>query len=118
MNKILVVDDDTDILSLVEIVLTMNDFSVEAISRWEKIDDSIEHFKPDLILLDVSLAGADGRDICKSLKHTNETQHLPVILFSANVEMGKYLQDCDAQAFIAKPFELSHLLDTIKLYVN
>ena len=35
MNKILVVDDDTDILSLVEIVLTMNDFSVEAISRWE-----------------------------------------------------------------------------------
>ena len=38
MNKILVVDDDLDILSLVKIMLTMNDFNVEAISRWEEID--------------------------------------------------------------------------------
>lgn len=118
MNKILVVDDDPDILSLVQLVLTMNDFTVEAISKWENIDNSILNFKPDLILLDVSLGGADGRDICKKIKHTKETEHLPVILFSANEKMGNDIAICEAQDFIAKPFDLSHLIDTIKLYLN
>jgi DNA-binding response OmpR family regulator len=118
MKKILVVDDDVDILTLVQITLTMNNFAVEAISRWEEVSDSILHFAPDLILLDVSLNGADGRDICKKIKQAQETQHIPVILFSANVDMGNDIQSCQAQAFIAKPYELSHLLNTIRLYLN
>jgi DNA-binding response OmpR family regulator len=63
MNKILVVDDDPDILTLVETILTMHNFSVKAILKWECIDNSLSNFKPDLVLLDVSLSGADGRDI-------------------------------------------------------
>jgi two-component system, OmpR family, response regulator VicR len=118
MNKILVVDDDADILMLVKTILTMNKFEVEAISRWEKLDHSINNFKPDLVLLDVSLIGADGRDLCKKMKQEAATQHIPVILFSANADMGNYIQDCKAEAFIAKPFELSHLLKTIRLYLN
>lgn len=118
MNKILVVDDDNDILSLVRLVLTMNDFTVEAISRWECIEASILNFKPDLILLDVSLSGADGRDICKKIRETKETQHLPVILFSANPTVEADIGSCRAADFIAKPFELSHLLKTIKLHLN
>src|SRR5215510_13661272 len=105
MKKILVVDDDVDILTLVRMTLCMNDFEVEAISRWEEINDSILSFSPDLILLDVSLVGADGRDICKQIKQSQETQHIPVILFSANAEMGNNLNECKAQAFIAKPYE-------------
>jgi DNA-binding response OmpR family regulator len=118
MNKILVVDDDLDILTLVKIALTMNNFSVQAISRWEDISDTIRNFQPDLILLDVSLGGADGRNICKNLKHTEDTRHLPVVLFSANAEMGNYVEDCKANDFIAKPFELSHLMQTIRQHLN
>lgn len=118
MNKILVVDDDADILMLIKTILTMNKFEVEAISRWEKLDHSINNFKPDLVLLDVSLLGADGRDLCKKMKQESTTQHIPVILFSANADMGNHIQDCKAEAFIAKPFELSHLLKTIRLYLN
>ena len=118
MNKILVVDDDADILILVKTILTMNNFAVEAISRWEKLDNTIVNFQPDLILLDVSLVGADGRDLCKKMKQELATQHIPVILFSANADMGKYIQDCQAEAFIAKPFEISNLLQTIRLYLN
>ena len=114
MKKILVVDDDNDILSLVETILSMNNFGVEAISRWENIPQSILNFKPDLILLDVSLLGADGRDICKKLKATIETQHIPVILFSAHAEVANNFQDCQAQGFIAKPFEVSHLVQTLQ----
>ncbi len=118
MNKILVVDDDLDILSLVKIMLTMNQFNVEAISRWEEIDTCMHHFKPDLVLLDVSLGDADGRDICKQMRRAEETADVPVLLFSANAEMGKFINDCRAQAFIPKPFELSHLINTIKTYLN
>lgn len=117
MNKILVVDDDTDILALVETALTMNNFTVEAIPKWEKIEDNLEKFKPDLVLLDVYLAGADGRDICKKIKQDEQTHDIPVILFSANAEMGNHLEECSAEAFIAKPFELSHLIKTIREYV-
>jgi DNA-binding response OmpR family regulator len=118
MNKILVVDDDPDILSLVETILTMDNFSVQAILKWECIDDSINNFKPDLILLDISLSGADGRDICKKIKQSKETQHLPVILFSANTRMENDIENFHAQHFIAKPFELSYLIQTIKFHLG
>jgi DNA-binding response OmpR family regulator len=118
MNKILVVDDDLDILSLVKIILSVNNFDVEAISRWEDIDNRMDNFKPDLVLLDVSLGSADGRDICKRMRTTEETSDIPVILFSANAEMGKYIDDCRAQAFIPKPFELTDLINTIKTCLN
>ena len=118
MNKILVVDDDPDILSLVETILSMHHFDVEAILKWEEIDNRVLSHQPDLILLDVSLSGADGRDICKRIKQTKETQHLPVILFSANSSMGDDIASCYAEDFIAKPFELSHLVNTIKLHLQ
>jgi len=115
MKKVLVVDDDNDILTLVETILSMNNFGVEAISRWESIDDSIINFSPDLILLDVSLNGADGRDICKKIKSAINTQHIPVILFSAHAEIENSFKDCNAQGFIAKPFEIPQLIDTLQL---
>ena len=118
MNKILVVDDDLDILSLIQAILSMNNFKVEAISRWEDIYTKMAEFKPDLVLLDVMLGGADGRDICKKLHLDKETQDIPVVLFSANPEMGKYIKECMAQDFVAKPFEMSGLLKTIKAHLN
>jgi len=114
MNKILVVDDDTDILTVVEIVLSMNNYSVKAISRWEDIPHTIENFSPDLILLDVALGGADGREICRQLKNSGETQHIPVILFSAQYDLVNNIKGCMANGLVTKPFETSFLLETIR----
>lgn len=116
MKRILAVDDDNDILQLLEMVLKLHSFHVNTISKWQDIDDSIASFKPDLILLDVSLGGADGRDICKKLKKQEHTRHIPVILFSANFQSEETIRACDAQAFIAKPFNLSDLVNTIGEY--
>jgi DNA-binding response OmpR family regulator len=118
MKKILVVDDDLDILMLVKMTLKMNGYEVEALSRWQEIDNKIIDCNPDLIILDVSLGGADGRDICIRLKEANQTEHIPIILFSAHAEMGDSILSCKAQAFIAKPYELSHFLNTINKFVN
>ncbi len=118
MNKILVVDDDLDILSLVQVILSMNNFTVETTSRWEEINLKIAEFQPNLVLLDVMLGGADGRDICKKLQTQKETKNIPIVLFSANPEMGKYIKDCMAKDFVAKPFEMAQLLKTVRTYVN
>lgn len=118
MKKILVVDDDIDILTLVKMTLTLNGFETVTLSHWEGIDNAIEEFMPNLILLDVSLAGADGREICRRLKSQKDTEHIPIILFSANIEMEKSLNNCNAQAFISKPYDLNYFLQTINSNIN
>ncbi len=118
MKKILVADDDPDILTLVRMTLSLQGFTVDAISNWKDIDEHVQLFAPDLIILDVSLGGADGRDICKKIKQHPDTMHIPIILFSANAEMGESIVACKAEAFIAKPYELSHFLQTVSLHIH
>jgi DNA-binding response OmpR family regulator len=113
MRKVLIVDDDPDILTVVQILLKMNDFSVLAIARAADISEAIKSFSPGLILLDVALSGADGREICKALKRSDETKHIPVILFSAHFDLVNNIQECMANGLITKPFETSYLLETI-----
>lgn len=114
MKRVLVVDDDQDILTLVEIVLTMHDFQVETLLKWENIEERILAFSPNLILLDVALNGADGRDICKKLKASEKTKNIPVILFSAHADVAASYRECNAQGFIAKPFEIAYLIHTLE----
>ena len=113
MKKILVVDDDADILNVVDVVLTRNDFIVKTTSKWQIISKIIKAFIPDLILLDIDLRGADGGDLCIELKKSKVTQHLPVILFSGLMPED-YLKACNAQGYLNKPFESSDLLEIIR----
>jgi len=113
MKKILVVDDDIDILTVVQLVLDSNGFQVEAISNWKHIHTRIDTFKPDLILLDVSLGTQDGRNICKQLKSAEESKDIRIILFSANHNVQTSVAECGADSFISKPFDLKNLIDGI-----
>ena len=113
MKRILVVDDDVDILTVVQLVLESNGFEVSAISNWKKISPQIDAFKPDLILLDVSLGTQDGRNICKQLKSNYDTKHISVILFSANHNVEKSVSECLADSFISKPFDINNLIEGI-----
>lgn len=113
MSRILVVDDDTDILSVMEILLTMKGFEVEVTAKGENTVPKINSFKPDLILLDVLISGHDGRTICKQLKTNKDTQHIPVIMFSAHPAAAATIADYGANDFIAKPFDISNLLKKV-----
>jgi DNA-binding response OmpR family regulator len=110
MKRILVVDDDTDILNLVKTILSINSYAVETIANWEQLYNAIESFRPHLVLLDISLSGASGLDLCNELKKTETTRDIPVVLFSANVELAKKVSECGAVDYIAKPFSIKNLL--------
>lgn len=113
MSRILVVDDDLDILSVMKILLTMKGFEVEAISKGDIALSKTESFKPDLILLDVLISGHDGRTICKQLKSNKETSHIPVIMFSAHPGAAATITDYGANDFIAKPFDVNNLMKKV-----
>jgi len=117
MKRILVVDDDVDILNVVDIMLRQHDFIVEITNEWQMISKTIKTFIPDLILLDIDLRGADGGDICIKIKKSKVTRHLPVILFSG-IMPEDYLKVCNAQGFLNKPFESSDLLKIIQQNLN
>ncbi|HEY8689060.1 MAG TPA: response regulator [Chitinophagaceae bacterium] len=113
MKKILVVDDDINILTVVQLVLEASGFEAATIFKWQQIYTQVDTFKPDLILLDVSLGTQDGRNICKQLKLNNDTKHIPVILFSANHNIEKSISECFADSFIAKPFDINALVEGV-----
>src|SRR5947209_19083827 len=79
--------------------------------------DRLLSFQPDLILLDVLLAGSDGRVISKRLKSQETTRHIPIVLMSAHVSARATLAAAQADDFIAKPFEVNALLTTVQKYV-
>jgi DNA-binding response OmpR family regulator len=113
MYKILVVDDDIDILSVMEILLSMKGFKVEVTAKGENTFPKITSFKPDLILLDVLISGFDGRVICKELKSNEETKNIPVIMFSAHPGAASTIADYGADDFIAKPFDVTNLMEKV-----
>ena len=118
MNKrILVVDDDTDILDMVQDALDEEGYFIQTSSAGF-IFQYVQHNLPDLILLDILLHGKDGRVICQQLKANQLTKHIPVILFSAQVAKDKALRESQADDFIRKPFELQELLEVVKKHLS
>lgn len=113
MFRILVVDDDIDILSVMEVLLSMKGFDVEVTAKGENTFPKINSFKPDLILLDVLISGHDGRIICKQLKADEHTRHIPVIMFSAHPGAAATIGEYGADDFIAKPFDVAHLIKKV-----
>lgn len=113
MAKILVVDDDPDILSVMEILLSMKGFTVDVTARGDNTFSKIESFQPDLILLDVLISGHDGRTICKEIKSNENLRHLPVLMLSAHPGAAATISDYGADGFISKPFDVDNLLKKI-----
>ena len=83
MAKILVVDDDLDILVVMEILLTMKGFSVEVTAKWESTFEKVSAFKPDLILLDAMMPQVNGFDVLDILRNTPETTNIKIIMLTA-----------------------------------
>ncbi len=114
--RILAVDDDKDILEVLQFILEDSGYEVDTLSDGKYLFEKIRTHAPDLILLDIMLGNLDGRELCKNVKTVEETHHIPVILVSASHNTtGLMNQDGAPNAFVAKPFDINELLDTIKL---
>jgi DNA-binding response OmpR family regulator len=116
MKKVLVVDDDQNILHVVRHILMSYGFEVLTHATGINVLEVILDYEPDLILLDIRLPGKSGTEICKELKklHCN----IPIILFSAHTQQENFLDIFGADAFMRKPFDVKDLINTVKFYMN
>jgi len=118
MSRILIVDDNNDILWVVEIILKRYGFDVLSTLKGEEVLSKTMEFRPDLILLDVFLSGVDGIDVCNNLKDNPKTKGIPVIMISAHTNFKEIQKFCKADDFIAKPFDANELVRKIKHYIK
>jgi len=114
-QKILILDDDTNLLETLSILLVDNGYEVKALSDGGKVIEAINEFNPGLVLMDVMLADLDGLRICRDIKQRAGMQNLPVILISGHYDLERALSQQGApNDFLAKPFDLDVLLAKIK----
>ncbi len=115
-KNILVADDDPAILDAVKMILEDENYKVITTVNGETAR-KVYGDLPDLILLDIWMSGMDGRDVCKHLKGQKKTQHIPIVMISANKDTQKIAMDAGADDFLAKPFEIDELLKKVEKYI-
>jgi len=114
MVKILIVDDSQELLDLFTHLLSMKGYIVATATSKITVFNKVSNFNPDLILMDVRLDGADGRELSKEIKQNNSTKEIPVILLSASPELLIDYKECKAVDMIEKPFELATVIQKIE----
>lgn len=112
-KRILVVDDDNDILEVIEEIFTYEGFEVRSLGETNNIFSEISSFSPDVIIIDYILKGINGGEICHQIKVNPYTSKVPVILMSAYPRVFNSLGDYGCNSFIAKPFDLNEIINRI-----
>ncbi|MFH1771509.1 MAG: response regulator [Candidatus Omnitrophota bacterium] len=115
MKKILIVDDDPDIIELVKSRLEVNNFEVVTACDGQQAIDVAQKENPALIILDVMMPKMDGFKACGLLKRNSRFANTPIIMLTAkaqdeDLELGKEL---GADAYLPKPFRSEILLEKI-----
>jgi two-component system alkaline phosphatase synthesis response regulator PhoP len=120
-KKILLVDDDYDFTVSVKTVLEASGFQVVTASAGEEGLEKVGAERPDLIVLDVMMPGMNGWEVCETLKDSEDTRKIPVIMLTA---VASHVKDTsfshasgrqtEAEDYIPKPVEPERLLRSVR----
>ncbi len=114
---VLVADDDFDLLQLVKMQLQQAGFAVQLSLNGKGVIKMAQEDLPDVILLDITMDGISGGDICRKLKSNGQTAAIPVIMISANDNIADVAQHCGANDFVRKPFNVQAIREIIGRYM-
>jgi two-component system alkaline phosphatase synthesis response regulator PhoP len=119
-EKILVVDDEEDILELVKYNLERDGFQVKCAESGEQAMASIRREVPDLVVLDLMLPGIDGLEVARRLKHDQKTAGIPIVMLTAKGEEADIVTGLElgADDYIAKPFSPRILIARVKVVLR
>ena len=118
LPKVLVVDDETDLLALGSTLLRKKGFEVHSLSNGADVVQTVLYFKPDLVVLDIKLGDYDGRKICRELRRTPLPQSVKIILHSAWPQFEKEYRFHGADDFILKPYSFDDLVAKIYFHLS
>jgi diguanylate cyclase (GGDEF)-like protein len=112
--RLLVVDDDPNLLILLRTTFEIIDIVIEEARNAIEAEAAIAHRRPDAIVLDVRLPGVDGISFCSALKADPATSAIPVVILSADTTTEAAAKRAGADAFLRKPFSPLELLATVE----
>jgi DNA-binding response OmpR family regulator len=114
-NKILLVDDDPEISSLVQYALEAAGHQIQICDNGREVVDALRTYKPELLLLDVMLPGIDGYSLANLISEDAATKEIPIIVLSALEPSRTMFQKFpQVSAFMTKPFNTDDLLEAVK----
>ena len=117
-KKILIIDDEVDLVDLVKMRLEVHNYFVEPLYTSTRALEIAKREKPDLILLDVMMPDKNGYEACKELKADEATRHIPIILFTAKPEQKERIKEealsAGANDYLLKPFDPADLVKKIE----
>ena len=117
-KSVFVLEDNPDLRELFTILLEEESYEVSSFEDVASFNKVICASLPDIFLLDVMLPDGNGADICHELKSSLRTSHIPIILMSANTSIAEIQHNCQAEDFIAKPFDINDFIKKVNRYVN
>lgn len=114
-KKVLVVDDEPNLLRSLAQYLAIEDFVVETASNGEEALEKVSSFVPELILLDVMMPGMDGFEVLAKIKEHPVHKDTPVIMLTAKDQSSDVLKgyQSGATSYLVKPFDFDELVETI-----
>ncbi|MCY0969202.1 response regulator transcription factor [Chryseobacterium wangxinyae] len=114
MKNIFIVEDETGIRDALQLLLSFENYDVRSFANAEAFSKRDHSVVPDIFILDVMLPDGLGTDLCNQLKTAPETANIPVMIISAHAKSDKVLESCNADEFIAKPFDIDDVLAKIE----
>lgn len=114
MNKILLIDDDQDFLYVLREWFSEDGYQTRSLSQTDEVFDTIEEYRPDIILIDYLLTGINGGEICSQIKGSARFCHIPIAIISGYPKVFLSLGNYKCDLFIAKPVDLYALTDQVR----
>jgi DNA-binding response OmpR family regulator len=111
--RILVLDDDPDIGTMIKMMLEYKGYKVSVSDRADMAQQVLSSGGVDLIIMDMLLSGVNGTDLCADLKKNPSTSRIPVIMISAHPNAKEICLEAGADEFISKPFDMNDILSKI-----
>ncbi len=114
--RVLVVDDEPDLIRILEFGLRAAGYQVEIAADGQEGLKKAREIRPDIILLDLMLPKLDGYKVCRLLKFDERYRQIPIIILSARTQEGDQAlaKEMGANRFITKPYEFSEILTHIE----
>ena len=119
-KKILIVDDEPDILRATKVRLISFGYEVITASDGKEGIGLVRKDMPDMILLDLRLPRISGDEICAKLKSDEKLKHIPIVIFTASSDAttSAKVKASGADGYLIKPFDPEELLQTIKRFIG
>ncbi|MBI3159274.1 MAG: response regulator [Chloroflexi bacterium] len=113
MAKVMLVEDDPTMISLLRTLLEIEGFVVQPLDHFTDVPESIRAGQPDVVLMDVHLKGADGLEILKTLRASAEIQQ-PKVILTSGLDFRHAAMSAGANEFVLKPYMPDELIEKIK----